>query len=141
MAEKKNRGRFTLRLNEKDPAHAEVIRLLEQQDPHSKGRFIANAILHYVHCSETPDISIRQMPDRATIESIVLDILHQQKTDEVSIDETPDFPVRSVRLEEPVRKKTSLLPEPEFGEAEESGVDDDVRNMIKGTLSAFRLNG
>ena len=31
MAEKKDRGRYTLRLNEKDPAHAEVIRVLEQQ--------------------------------------------------------------------------------------------------------------
>lgn len=30
MAEKKDRGRYTLRLNEKDPAHAEVIRVLEQ---------------------------------------------------------------------------------------------------------------
>lgn len=77
MAEKKDRGRYTLRLNEKDPAHAEVIRVLEQQGPHSKGRFIVNAVLHYIHCGETPDITIRQTPDRTVIETIVLEILQQ----------------------------------------------------------------
>ena len=77
MAEKKDRGRYTLRPNEKDPAHAEVIRVLEQQGPHSKGRFIVNAVLHYIHCGETPDITIRQTPDRTVIETIVLEILQQ----------------------------------------------------------------
>lgn len=137
MAAKKDRGRFTLRLNEKDPAHAEVIRLLEQQDPHSKGRFIANAILHYVHCSETPDISVRQMPDRTTIEAIVLDILRQQK----DVAEPAAEGVRSLmEQKEPSQEKTILPPEPATAEPKTPDVDEDVRNMIKGTLSAFRIN-
>ncbi|ADL03734.1 hypothetical protein [Lacrimispora saccharolytica] len=137
MVAKKERGRFTLRLNEKDPAHAEVIRLLEQQDPHSKARFIANAILHYVHCSETPDISVRQMPDRAAIEAIVLDILRQQKGGtELTAEVSRSF----VEQKEPAQKKPFLPPEPVADEPKSSDVDEDVRNMIKGTLSAFRIN-
>lgn len=137
MVAKKNRGRFTLRLNEKDPAHAEVIRLLEQQDPHSKGRFIANAILHYVHCSETPDISVRHIPDRVAIEAIVLDILCQQKCDTELVARVSR---PYVEQEELVQEKISLSPEPVANEPKFSDIDENVRTVIKGTLSAFRIN-
>lgn len=56
MAEKKERGRFSIKFNENDSSHAAVIEILEKQGPHSKAQFIANAILHYVHCTETRDI-------------------------------------------------------------------------------------
>ncbi len=126
-----------MRLNEKDPAHAEVIRQLEQQEPHSKGRFIVNAILHYIHCSETPDISMRQAaPDRAEIEAIVRDILRQQqaaavgeKTVEASADKD-----RQLQSEE------ILAGEPAAEEIEKADANEDMRNLIKGTLSAFRIN-
>lgn len=137
MEAKKDRGRFTLRLNEKDPAHAEVIRLLEQQDPHSKGRFIANAILHYVRCSETPDIAVQQIPDRAAIETIVLDILRQQK---YSAEQEGEWTHPVEDQEELAQKKSVLQPVPVIDESKESDIDEDVRSMIKGTLSAFRFN-
>lgn len=135
MEAKKNRGRFTLRLNEKDPAHAEVIRLLEQQAPHSKGRFIANAILHYVHCSENPDISIRQSLDRMAVEEIILDILRQQG---LNIKEPEPVPCTAEK-EEPEEKKTSQ-PEPEADEPIKSDVDESTRALIQNTLFAFRSN-
>lgn len=111
--------------------------MLEQQDPHSKGRFIANAILHYVHCSETPDISVRYMPDRVAIEAIVLDILCRQKCDtELAAKVSRPY----VEQEEPVQEKISLSPEPAADEPKFSDIDEDVRTIIKGTLSAFRIN-
>ena len=82
MAGKKDRSRFTLKFNEHDPAHESVICLLEQQPPHSKAQFIVNAILHYVHCPETPDITpVSLLPgviDRTMVEKIVSEILEQQ---------------------------------------------------------------
>lgn len=135
MADKKDRGRFTLRLNEKDPAHAEVIRLLEQQEPHSKGRFIANAVLHYVRCSETPDVSIRPSLDRMAVEKIILDILRQQGLD---IKE-PEPVLCPVEQADPEEKKTSR-PEPEADEPIKSDVDESTRALIQNTLFALRSN-
>lgn len=133
MAEKKDRGRFTLRLNEKDPAHAEVIRVLEQQDPHSKGRFIANAVLHYIHCDETPDISVQQaIPNKADIEAIVLEILQQQNTRPGTQSPAPPSA--------PEEHRTVRLPEPAAEQDSESEADEGTRNLIKSALSAFRSN-
>lgn len=135
MADKKDRGRFTLRLNENDPAHAEVIRLLEQQEPHSKGRFIANAVLHYARCSETPDVSISPSLDRMAVEKIILDILRQQGLD---IKEPEPVPCPAEQAE-PEEKKTSRT-EPVADEPIKSDVDESTRALIQNTLFAFRSN-
>lgn len=146
MAEKKDRGRFTLRLNEKDPAHAKVIRVLEQQPPHSVGRFIANAILHYVHCRETPDISVGQTPDRVAIETMIRDILRQQGTRDEE-DESGEQNIQSekslyLRQETEVSKRLEAgNPKDTFVERKElpqSDVEDNTRMLIQNTLSAFR---
>ena len=75
MGGKKDRGRFSIKFNENDPAHDAVIRLLEKQGPRSKAQFLVNAVLHYINCPETPDIAIPQTVDRAAIEEIVAEIL------------------------------------------------------------------
>lgn len=77
MRAKKDRGRFSIKFNENDPAHSAVIDILEQQGPRQKAQFIANAVLHYIHCPETPDIRITQTVDAAFIEKIVLEILKE----------------------------------------------------------------
>lgn len=75
MAEKKDRSRFSIKFNENDPAHETVICLLEKQGPHSKASFIVNAVLHYIHCPETPDIPQVPIVEKGVIESMVLEIL------------------------------------------------------------------
>ena len=55
MADKKNPGRFTIQFNPGDPKQLSVSELLEQQGRH-KAQFITNAVLHYIHCPETPEI-------------------------------------------------------------------------------------
>ena len=124
MVSKKDRGRFTLRFNEKDPAHAEVIRLLEQQPPHSIGRFIVNAVLHYVHCSETPDTSVGLTLNRDAIEEMVRDILRQQ-----------DITVNEIEPGE-----NTLQQEQNDGNIQENDVNESTRALIQNTLSAFRSN-
>ena len=137
MAVKKDRGRFTLRLNEKDPAHAEVIRLLEQQDPHSKGRFIVNAILHYVHCSETPDFSVQQSLNRPAVEEMILDILKEQR---IAIKEEESPPRLESQTEVPEKIIPCLKQEQEKEAAGKDNMDDGTRALIQNTLLAFRSN-
>lgn len=81
MAAKKDRERFTIKFNENDPAHRKVIEILESQGAHSKAPFIVNAILHYIHCPETPDIPVSWLMDKGAIEEMVRGILKEQASE------------------------------------------------------------
>lgn len=132
MAEKKERGRFSIKFNENDPSHAAVIELLEKQGPHSKAQFIANAILHYVHRTETPDIHPGQAVDKAAIEEIVMEILRRQDAGTHGV-ETEDMA--------PEKPKDKLMPiEPMEGteNSVSETVDASMVALIADTMSAFR---
>lgn len=77
--EKKDPGKFTVRFNMADPQQKAVIDLLNQQGRY-KAQFLTSAILHYVHCSETPDIRSAATVDSTEIERIVRQVLAQQQT-------------------------------------------------------------
>lgn len=132
MPTKKNPGRFSIKFNENDPSHRIVIDLLEKQGPHSKAAFIVNAVLHYIHCTETPDIMPMQLPDKTSIETIVLEILERQKEG-------------SPKGEQPVisERKSSESAESfkeDAGETANDSIDDATRFLISDALSAFRSN-
>lgn len=134
MNKKKNRERFSIKFNENDPAHDTVIRLLEKQGPHSKAQFIVNAVLHYVNCPETPDISLTQTADRASIEKIVMEILRNKDSGQQDTTNRGGFgkAVKEERLsmEFPERKSDA--------EPEQKEMDDGTWAMIADTMSAFR---
>lgn len=77
MAEKKDPSKFTIGFNRQDPQHRIVIDLINQQG-RRKAQFIVNAVLHYIHCTETPDIPQPVPVDSKMIEEIVLRILQQR---------------------------------------------------------------
>ena len=77
--EKKDPGKFTVRFNMADPQQKAVIDLLNQQGRY-KAQFLTSAILHYVHCPETPDIRSGATVDSTEIERIVRHVLAQQQT-------------------------------------------------------------
>ena len=77
--EKKDPGKFTVRFNMADPQQRAVINLLNQQGRY-KAQFLTSAILHYVQCSETPDIRSTATVDSTEIERIVRHVLAQQQT-------------------------------------------------------------
>lgn len=79
MAEKKDPGKFTVRFNNADPQQRTVIALLNQQGRY-KAQFLTSAILHYIHCSETPEIRNTAGVDSEVIERIVRSVLAQQQT-------------------------------------------------------------
>lgn len=74
--EKKDPGKFTVRFNMADPQQKAVIDLLNQQGRY-KAQFLTSAILHYVHCSEPPDIRSAATVDSTEIERIVRQVLAQ----------------------------------------------------------------
>ena len=76
--EKKDPGKFTVRFNIADPQQKAVIDLLNQQGRY-KAQFLTSAILHYVHCSETPDIRSAATVDSTEIERSVRQVLAQQQ--------------------------------------------------------------
>ena len=133
MAEKKERGRFSIKFNENDPSHAAVIELLEKQPPHSKAPFIVNAILHYVHCTEVPDIHPPRVVDKAAIEEIVMEILKRQ-----------DVGRKRVDTETVVQERLKYEPEPVEQTMRETEnhtseiMDESLFSLISDTMSSFR---
>jgi len=126
MLEKKDPGKFTVRFNIADPQQRQVIELLNQQGRY-KAQFLTSAILHYVHCSETPDIRGVPPVQSEEIERIVRTVLAQQPT------ASPQEPPRkSTEVATPWEEPIS--PPPDDGRpAEEAD-----REAIFKTLDAFR---
>lgn len=89
MDSKKDPGKFTIRFNMADPQQREVAGLLNQQG-RFKAQFLANAVLHYIHCSKVVDAWAKPSGDSAAIERIVLDILAQQQTAPSQAEHEPD---------------------------------------------------
>ncbi|MCM1412162.1 MAG: hypothetical protein NC305_16690 [Lachnospiraceae bacterium] len=134
MEEKKNRERFSIKFNENDPAHAAVIRLLEKQGAHSKAQFIVNAVLHYVNCPKAPDISLPQAADRASIERIVMEILHSRDNGQQD-GRVVTNAGRAIREEQVF---ADLSEQRYDAGSEQKGIGGDTWAMIADTMSAFR---
>lgn len=74
---KKYPGRFTIQFNLGDPQQERAAELLERQG-RKKASFITDALLHYISCTETPDICVPPTVSMAEIEKIVLAVLEKQ---------------------------------------------------------------
>ena len=90
MTAKKDPGKFTVRFNIADPQQRSVIELLNQQGRY-KAQFLTSAILHYVHCSETPDIRGVPAVGSEEIENMIRRVLAQQQNT------SPQAPDQTVR--------------------------------------------
>ena len=120
MKQKRDRGKFTIKLKEHDPEHEKVIRLLESQRPHNKAQFIVDAILYYTENHERAENRAPAM-DRAAVEAIVYDVLRRQKEDK-----PPD-----AHTDEPKQHIAAV----------QTGADNEVISLVADTMSAFRSGG
>ena len=143
MAGKKDRERFTIKFNENDPAHRKVIEILESQGAHSKAPFIVNAILHYIHCPETPDIPVSWLMDKGAIEEMVRGILKEQAS------EASETPHTAVNIQPLSTQQTAAELQPEAdgepmseirAKTDKKTEENPTRALIMNTLSAFRNN-
>ena len=119
MAEKKDPGKFTVRFNIADPQQRTVIELLNQQGRY-KAQFLTSAILHYIHCSETPDFHGSPVVNYEEIERIVRSVLAQQQADS------------------PSKVQQEISPTVAPNNIPTSQSDDTDRDKIFKTLEAFK---
>lgn len=127
MAGKKEPGKFTIKFNVMDPAHRQVIDTLEPMG-RTKAQFIANAVLHYLHCSQTPDISQPAVTDYKTVEAIVRRILGERLPEP-----SAQPPARQQGAQKKLRKSEDI----HLVDAE-AILGEDGMAAIADTLSAFR---
>lgn len=140
MAQKKDRSRFTIKFRENDPAHDMTIRILEKQGQRNIAPFLVNAVLHYVQCSETPDMShmLADNPasivDRNAIEEIVWGVLRQQGI----IQEELKKNIGEERNQESKKDMSKEELNYEDNVMLQNQIDDNMRKVIVRTLSSFR---
>lgn len=122
---KKDLYKFTIQFSEGDPLHQQTASILNKQG-RRKAQFLVNAVLHYLHCSETPDIPQPPPVDVGTIETIVRRIMEEQ-TDRNEPSEVKQGPVkRSVRSEQI-----------DFDDATDV-LGEDGMAAIRNTMASFR---
>ena len=140
MVLKKQRGRFSLRFNGNDPVQRTAIELLEQQPPHSKSQYIANALVYYnTHYANDPKPLKVPVIDRTAIEAIVLEIMQRRAQNRLPIDGRSEVPsvtasdvqdVQKLQLKEEISALGDTL--------ENQKVDEVTRILIENAMTAFR---
>lgn len=121
---KKDIYKFTIQFSSGDPQHQQVAEILNRQG-RRKAQFLVNTVLHYIHCSETPDIP-QQPVNTDAIEAIVRRIMEEYS-------------------EKPTRQDVKQMPEKKTVKSEEIAFDDaaellgeDGMAAIKNTMASFR---
>lgn len=122
---KKDLYKFTIQFNSGDPHHQQTAEILNQQG-RRKAQFLVNAVLHYLHCNETPDIPQPALIDTGTIEAIVRRIMEEQSERKTPA-ETKQEPVRRSVKSEQI----------DFGDAADLLGEDGVA-AIRNTMASFR---
>ena len=132
MGDKKHLGRFTVQFNLGDPQQARTAEILEQQG-RQKARFISTAVLHYINCSETPEVVLPPAPNTAEIEKIVLAVLKKHTAE----DGVSASPHRTQPQESVI--PSGRAPEPEIADAEDLKelLGDGGFSAIANTLASF----
>lgn len=126
MPEKKEQNKFTIQFNPIDPAHRQVIDILNRQG-RRKAQFLVNAVQHYLHCSETPDIPQAAPVDTHTIEDIVRRIMAEESSKLIAGEQSIQPPAqRSIKSEQI-----------NFGDASDLLGEDGIA-AIKNTMASFR---
>lgn len=129
VAEKKDQFKFTIQFSPGDPHHRQVTELLNGQG-RRKAQFIVNAVLHYLNCKETPDISAPAPLDYATIEKVVLQVLERRLSHQESDmgEQTPPS-----REQQPIYKSNSIR----FSEATDALGQEGI-DAIMNSLAAIQ---
>ena len=121
---KKDIYKFTIQFSSGDPQHQQVAEILNRQG-RRKAQFLVNTVLHYIHCSETPDIP-QQPVNTDAIETIVRRIMEEyaQKPTRQEVRSTPE-------------KKPAKTEEIAFDDAAEL-LGEDGMAAIRSTMASFR---
>lgn len=121
---KKDIYKFTIQFSSGDPQHQQVAEILNRQG-RRKAQFLVNTVLHYIHCSETPDIP-QQPVNTDAIETIVRRIMEEysEKPSRRDVKQAPE-------------KKTVKSEEIVFSDAAEL-LGEDGMAAVRNTIASFR---
>ena len=122
---KKDIYKFTIQFSSGDPQHQQVAEILNRQG-RRKAQFLVNTVLHYIYCSETPDIPQQPPVNTDAIETIVRRI----------IEEYSEKPTRQDVRKAP-EKKTVKSEEIAFDDAAELLGEDGIA-AVRNTIASFR---
>lgn len=122
---KKDIYKFTIQFSSGDPQHQQVAEILNRQG-RRKAQFLVNTVLHYIHCSETPDIPQQPPVNTDAIETIVRRITEEysEKPTRQDVRKTPE-------------KKTVKSEEIAFDDAAELLSEDGIA-AVRNTIASFR---
>ncbi len=122
---KKDIYKFTIQFSSGDPQHQQVAEILNRQG-RRKAQFLVNTVLHYIHCTETPDIPQQPLVNIDSIETIVRRIMEEYS-------------------ENPTRQDVKQVPEKKTVKSEEIAFDDaaellgeDGMAAVRNTIASFR---
>lgn len=122
---KKDIYKFTIQFSSGDPQHQQVAEILNRQG-RRKAQFLVNTVLHYIHCSETPDIPQQPPVNTDAIETIVRRIMEESS-------------------HETIRQDARQMPEKKTVKSEEIAFDDaaellgeDGMAAVRNTIASFR---
>ena len=124
---KKDLYKFTIQFSEGDPLHQQTAAILNQQG-RRKAQFLVNAVMHYLHCKETPDIPQPAPIDVDAIEAIVRRIMEETKEKPLAVGNE-----NSMQL-----KRTVKSEQIGFGDATEL-LGEDGLQAIANTMAQFRM--
>ncbi len=123
---KKDLYKFTIQFSPGDSHHRQTAEILNEQG-RRKAQFLVNAVMHYLHCSETPNIPLPAPIDTSAIETIVRRIMEEEKTQSVAGESnTAVTPKRIVKSEQI-----------DFGDAADVLGEEGVAAIAK-TMANFR---
>lgn len=122
---KKDIYKFTIQFSSGDPQHQQVAEILNRQG-RRKAQFLVNTVLHYIHCSETPDIPQQPPVNIDAIETIVRRIMEEY---------APKPTRQDVR--QTSEKKTVRTEEIAFDDAAEL-LGEDGMAAVRNTIASFR---
>lgn len=122
---KKDIYKFTIQFSSGDPQHQQVAEILNRQG-RRKAQFLVNTVLHYIHCTETPDIPQQPPINTDAIETIVRRIM----------EEYAPKPIRQDARQTP-EKKTVKSEEIAFDDAAEL-LGEDGMAAVRNTIASFR---
>lgn len=122
---KKDIYKFTIQFSSGDPQHQQVAEILNRRG-RRKAQFLVNTVLHYIHCSETPDIPQQPPVNTDAIETIVRRIIEEysEKPTRQDVRKTPE-------------KKTVKSEEIAFDDAAELLGEDGIA-AVRNTIASFR---
>ena len=122
---KKDIYKFTIQFSSGDPQHQQVAEILNRQGRRN-AQFLVNTVLHYIHCSETPDIPQQPPVNTDAIETIVRRIMEEYS-------------------ENPTRQDVKQMPGKKTVKSEEIAFDDaaellgeDGMAAVRNTIASFR---